>query len=596
MLVVFLVLLVQEPIRTAWILSTHPAASPELRKVLPEVHSVTVSEHEVEVRSAGLSMTYLGPFQTPLSPGGGVRELVFRLPRFAEIASHPQRTGPGATGVFLNGVPLYNRFADASFMGRNLWHFDTVARASNLGAIDAVIQQGGTPLLGFALDGFPIYASGRSGYHLRNIKERITWPDGTRLTPGQYGPPVDVQFPLGTFVEDYEYAPRPGELDEFNGRMAVTAEYPNGTYAYFLTVDESKRLAFPYFLAERYRGKVPAAAPIPTSNQRVRFDNSGSIETGTPTRLALSFHRPGGGEPVRYLEVVHERPVHLMVVSGDLAVFDHIHPEWKSGDVYEVWHTFHQPGAYRVFAQFTLPGEAEQVAMFDVDVKGRALATLPGKPPLVVEFVTPAPIRAGVDLKFEVKLKGAAIEPYLGAWAHFVWLNTTLDQFIHAHPNENATAGLDPARPHIHGVSDVPSGPSPASVQFNTNFSRAGTYRLWAQFQVAGRPVVAPFTVEVEPAITKVSPVAPPPEAVRLRVDDKGFTPPRLETSGAVTLAVERANTPNCGSQIVFPSLGITRNLPVGETTLIELPPFKGEVAFACGMGMYRGVIVATVR
>ena len=35
------------------------------------------------------------------------------------------------------------------------------------------------------------------------------------------------------------------------------------------------------------------------------------------------------------------------------------------------------------------------------------------------------------------------------------------------------------------------------------------------------------------------------------------------------------------------------RELPVGETVLIELPKVSGELAFSCGMGMYRGMIVA---
>ena len=62
---------------------------------------------------------------------------------------------------------------------------------------------------------------------------------------------------------------------------------------------------------------------------------------------------------------------------------------------------------------------------------------------------------------------------------------------------------------------------------------------------------------------------------------------------GAATLAVTRSIEPNCASQIVFPTLGIKRELPVGETVLIELPKVSGELAFSCGMGMYRGMIVA---
>lgn len=609
-LTALLLLIAQEPVRTAWILSTQPASG-GLSKVRPEVHSVAVGERFVEVRSAGLSLTYLGPFQNPLSADGGVRELVFRIPRVPELASSPQRTGPGVVGVFLNGVPLYNRFAGASYLGQNMWHFDTIALAArdqshpmSLGALESVVRQDGSrhsPLLGFALDGFPIYGPwgsagrARSGYRLRPIQERTVWPDGTVLTPAQYGPPVSPQFPLGAFVEDYEYSPRAGELDEFNGRFAVTPEYPQ-TYAYFLTTDDSNRLAYPYLLGERYRGNIDGALATRPSQGRIRFE-AGSSEAGKPARLALSFHKQDGA-PVRFLEIVHERPVHLMVVSQDLDDFAHIHPEWRQGDVYEVWHAFSKPGRYRLFAQFTLPGEAEQVATFDITVQpGAAVpkADTPA-PSLSIELVKPPVIRAGEDLTFAVKLRGATIEPYLGAWAHFVWIDLSLQQFIHAHPFENATAVLDPNQPHVHGVSDAPSGPPPASVQFATNFARPGKYKLWAQFQVTGRPVVFPFVIDVAAPLPVVSRAVAriPSGAIRLRVDERGFTPARLEaTRGPATLAVERSNTPNCGSKIVFPKLGISRDLPVGETTLIELPPLKGDVAFTCGMGMYRGLIVA---
>ena len=56
-----------------------------------------------------------------------------------------------------------------------------------------------SPLIGYAMDGYPIYAI--------------------------YG------------YKDYQYVKGSGDLDECNGRFTVTAEYPEGTYAYFLTED-----------------------------------------------------------------------------------------------------------------------------------------------------------------------------------------------------------------------------------------------------------------------------------------------------------------------------------------------------------------------
>ncbi|MBU6180830.1 MAG: YHYH protein, partial [Verrucomicrobia bacterium] len=39
----------------------------------------------------------------------------------------------------------------------------------------------------------------------------------------------------GAFVQDYECVAGSGDLDECNGRFCLTPEFPEGTYAYFLT-------------------------------------------------------------------------------------------------------------------------------------------------------------------------------------------------------------------------------------------------------------------------------------------------------------------------------------------------------------------------
>ena len=48
--------------------------------------------------------------------------------------------------------------------------------------------------------------------------------------------------PAGALMEDWEYVEGVGDLDYHNGRFCVTPEYPNGTYAYFLSVDDSVQM------------------------------------------------------------------------------------------------------------------------------------------------------------------------------------------------------------------------------------------------------------------------------------------------------------------------------------------------------------------
>jgi hypothetical protein len=118
-----------------------------------------------------------------------------------------------------------------------------------------------SPILGWAYDGNPIYGP----YGFSN-------PDGTgqvrRLKSGykilqkSNRPQDEIKYPLGIFVEDYEYFD--GEdLDEHNGRFCVTPEYPNGIYAYFSTVGDIdpsyknyRKPQFPYVIGNTYKSDI----------------------------------------------------------------------------------------------------------------------------------------------------------------------------------------------------------------------------------------------------------------------------------------------------------------------------------------------------
>ena len=90
--------------------------------------------------------------------------------------------------------------------------------------------------MGFAFDGNPIY--GPYGY---------TTNTGGAVTQMRSGYILDLKsgrlplsnFPEGFFIEDYTHKKTTdaSALDENNGRFGVTPEYPNGTYAYFMTVN-----------------------------------------------------------------------------------------------------------------------------------------------------------------------------------------------------------------------------------------------------------------------------------------------------------------------------------------------------------------------
>jgi len=127
-----------------------------------------------------------------------------------------------------------------------------------------------SPILGWAFDGNPIYgpyafsdptsttspiSRMRSSYALKSnvIYDSIINPYPARVQ----GPSLD-EYPVGDFVEDYEYNFASGDLDQYNGRFCKTPDFPNGQYCYFITIDASAdgNPVFPYIIGPNYNSLV----------------------------------------------------------------------------------------------------------------------------------------------------------------------------------------------------------------------------------------------------------------------------------------------------------------------------------------------------
>ncbi len=95
-----------------------------------------------------------------------------------------------------------------------------------------------SPQIGWAADGFPIYALYGAEDPKDSGSAAVELKSSYRLKPGNRpgGNEPDGKYD-GSFVQDYEYVAGLGDLDECNGRFCKTPEFPDGTYAYFLSKD-----------------------------------------------------------------------------------------------------------------------------------------------------------------------------------------------------------------------------------------------------------------------------------------------------------------------------------------------------------------------
>jgi len=218
------------------------------------------------------------------------------------------------------------------------------------------------------------------------------------------------------------------------------------------------------------------------------------IPANRDIRLEIRVAHPKTGLPVQHFQIVHEKFIHLFIVSEDLEYFAHVHPDLGPGGVFRLDTRLPKPGTYKLLADFLPEGGTPQL------VSG-VITTAGYKRGIVRSIVRPAPDVApkraanlGVELTIDppqplagkktmlfFKLKPAeGLEPYLGAWGHMLAASHDLVDTIHTHP----IYVIDPA-------------PGEKQIQFNIFFPREAVYRVWVQFQRQGVVNTVAFTIPV---------------------------------------------------------------------------------------------------
>jgi hypothetical protein len=223
----------------------------------------------------------------------------------------------GHVGVWRNGVSIFNAKDAFSYNNQGVWFQNAFVFEGS--SFDACLghpapngeyhhhvnptclyndsdEANHSPIVGYAFDGYPIYgaygysnpldpnssvARMQSGHQLRNISSRQTLADGTGLPAYQYGPAVNSQYPIGSFLADYEYLEGSGDLDEHNGRFCITPDYPEGIYSYFITIDDYLDPVYPYIIGPTYYGTVTSGNTGPQSGHNLIPNNATNYDPET---------------------------------------------------------------------------------------------------------------------------------------------------------------------------------------------------------------------------------------------------------------------------------------------------------------------------
>ena len=135
------------------------------------------------------------------------------------------------------------------------WH-----PSNSIGTTSYLYELGVTYTLDGSTVTYAAYIAGFNAATQRRIQIVVpaTAPDALYIfgyqTSGLGLRTVQSGYILGDLVQDYIYDSSVGTLDEFNGKFAVTPDYPNGTYAYFMTEDSSGNPVYPYVIGRKFYG------------------------------------------------------------------------------------------------------------------------------------------------------------------------------------------------------------------------------------------------------------------------------------------------------------------------------------------------------
>ncbi|MDQ7905677.1 hypothetical protein RB614_14255 [Phytohabitans sp. ZYX-F-186] len=216
---------------------------------------------------------------------------------------------------------------------------------------------------------------------------------------------------------------------------------------------------------------------------------SGGLPVGDPAPFQFRILGPDG-TPVTGYTPTHEKQLHLIAVRRDLTGFQHVHPTMAADGTWSVPLAADAPGQYRIFADFQ-PAARAQALTLGVDVPARGdyrpaplpaperSATVDGYTVTLAGDLVPG---TASKLTLTVSRGGRPVtdlQPYLAAYGHLVALRDGDLAYLHVHPDGEPGDGRTAPGPEITFYAEVPS---------------AGAYRLFLDFQHAGKVRTAAFT------------------------------------------------------------------------------------------------------
>jgi putative copper export protein len=242
-----------------------------------------------------------------------------------------------------------------------------------------------------------------------------------------------------------------------------------------------------------------------------------SPKTGEDVTLLLSL-TDLNGSPVKGLAVTHERLVHVMVISEDLASFSHIHPE----DFGVITEEMIKDARFTLHYLFPMAGRyliAVDTALDNSPISKLAYLNIGGSPKpgtikkdlsLKKQFgdytvslaSKPEKIKAGEETVFTYTIEKSGmpvtdLEPYLGATMHLAVVGADLSNFIHTHGELPGNEGEHHDHADMLHMKPPPPHFGPV-INAEVVFPEKGLYKVFGEVRHRGKVLLLDFMIEAE--------------------------------------------------------------------------------------------------
>lgn len=239
---------------------------------------------------------------------------------------------------------------------------------------------------------------------------------GPALSSGQTGPNVNNAFPLGHYLEDYDYLGDLGQtqgtdfdLDKYNGRFCVTPEFPGGTYAYFLSVEADGTPKYPYTMGRWFYGN-PTGSSVNSITETV----TQQVQGAPSAALIVSATANGSNVDVGWNSV--EGATYQVESSADGSAWSTIAASVSSNGL-TTTHTSAEANQYRVTLTTINSYDTDGTTGTAVGSTGTVIWASPSTDtaPAITTQPTAMAVDAGSSANFSVTATGT--DPLTYQWA-----------------------------------------------------------------------------------------------------------------------------------------------------------------------------------